>query len=154
MSFLLGNYISLTNLSEEDIERMVRMRISPINVSVHVTDPEIRRQMVRSPRAGECMEIMRRFTDAGIKLNCQIVVCPGLNDGEVLKNSISDLLELSDNVESISPSATDNNVTFFNIFLKSSPNNVSLCVIYVVFIAVAIVVNTFSIPSAAAVKSG
>lgn len=101
MSFLLGNYISLTNLSEEDIERMIRMRISPINVSVHVTDPEIRRQMVRSPRAGECMEIMRRFTDAGIKLNCQIVVCPGLNDGEVLKNSISDLLGLSSCVESI-----------------------------------------------------
>ncbi|MBQ5778315.1 MAG: PDZ domain-containing protein, partial [Oscillospiraceae bacterium] len=62
MSFLLGNYISLTNLSEEDIDRMIRMRISPVNVSVHVTDPELRRQMVRNPRAGECMNIMRRLT--------------------------------------------------------------------------------------------
>ncbi len=101
MSFLLGNYISLTNLSEEDITRMIRMHISPVNVSVHVTDPELRKKMVRNPRAGECMEIMRRFTDAGIKLNCQIVVCPGLNDGEVLRNSISDLLSLGEGIESI-----------------------------------------------------
>lgn len=101
MSFLLGNYISLTNLSEDDIERMVRMHISPVNVSVHVTDPEIRRKMVRNRRAGECMDIMRRFADAGIVMNCQIVVCPGLNDGEVLKNTIKDLLSLGENVESI-----------------------------------------------------
>ncbi|MBR5542977.1 MAG: DUF512 domain-containing protein [Oscillospiraceae bacterium] len=101
MSFLLGNYISLTNLSEDDIERIIRMHISPINVSVHATDPEIRRQMVRNPKAGECMNIMRRLSQAGIKLNCQIVVCPGLNDGEVLLNSISDMLSLGENVESI-----------------------------------------------------
>ena len=101
MSFLLGNYISLTNLSEEDIDRMIRMRISPVNVSVHVTDPELRKQMVRNPRAGECMNIMRRLTNAGIKLNCQIVVCPGINDGEVLRNSISDLLSLGEQIESI-----------------------------------------------------
>ncbi len=101
MSFLLGNYISLTNLSDDDIERMIRMRISPINVSVHVTDPEIRRQMVRNPRAGECLKIMRRFCDAGINMNCQIVVCPGINDGDVLKNTIRDLLNLGDMIESI-----------------------------------------------------
>ena len=101
MSFLLGNYISLTNLSEEDIDRMIRMHISPINVSVHVTDPEIRRKMVRNARAGECLSIMKRFCDAGISMNCQIVVCPGLNDGEVLKNSISDMLSLGECIESI-----------------------------------------------------
>lgn len=101
MSFLLGNYISLTNLSEEDIDRMIRMHISPVNVSVHATDPEIRRNMVRNPRAGECMNIMRRFCEAGISLNCQIVVCPGLNDGEILRNSISDILSLGECIESI-----------------------------------------------------
>ncbi|MBE6912419.1 MAG: DUF512 domain-containing protein [Ruminococcaceae bacterium] len=100
MSFLLGNYISLTNLSEEDIDRMIRMHISPINVSVHATDPEVRRKMVRNKNAGECFGILKRFSEAGIKLNCQIVVCPGINDGEVLKNSISDLLSLG-GVESI-----------------------------------------------------
>ncbi|MBQ7119724.1 MAG: DUF512 domain-containing protein [Oscillospiraceae bacterium] len=101
MSFLLGNYISLTNLSEEDIDRMIRMHISPINVSVHATDPEVRRKMVRNKNAGECFDILKRFSEAGIKLNCQIVVCPGINDGEVLKNSISDLLSLGEEVESI-----------------------------------------------------
>lgn len=101
MSFLLGNYISLTNLSEEDIDRMIRMHISPVNVSVHVTDPELRRKMVRNPKAGECMNILKRLTKAGIRINCQIVVCPGLNDGEVLKNSISDLLSLGEEIESI-----------------------------------------------------
>ena len=101
MSFLLGNYISLTNLSEDDIERMIRMHISPVNVSVHVTDPELRRKMIRNPRAGECFETMKRLTRAGIRINAQIVVCPGLNDGDVLKNSISDLLSLGEEVSSI-----------------------------------------------------
>ncbi len=101
MSFLLGNYISLTNLSEDDIDRMIRMHISPINVSVHVTDPEIRRKMVRNKNAGECFRILKRFCEAGIKVNCQIVVCPGINDGEVLKRSISDLLSLGSCIESI-----------------------------------------------------
>ncbi len=101
MSFLLGNYITLTNLSEEDIDRIIRMHISPVNISVHATDPEVRKKMVRNPRAGECFEIMRRFTDAGISLNCQIVVCPGLNDGEILRRSISDMLSLGECIESI-----------------------------------------------------
>lgn len=101
MSFLLGNYISLTNLSEEDIRRMVRMRISPVNISVHATNPEIRRKMLRNRHAGECMDIMRRFSEADIMMNCQIVVCPGLNDGEVLKDTIRDLLSLGESVESI-----------------------------------------------------
>lgn len=101
MSFLLGNYISLTNLSEDDIERMIRMHISPINVSVHATDPEVRRHMLRNPRAGECLNIMRRFCEVGITLNCQIVVCPGINDGDVLRNSISDMLSLGECIESI-----------------------------------------------------
>lgn len=101
MSFLLGNYISLTNLSDDDIERIINMHISPINVSVHATDPEVRVRMVRNKRAGECMSIMRRLTKAGIHINCQIVVCPGLNDGEVLQNSLCDMLSLGGCIDSI-----------------------------------------------------
>ncbi len=102
MSFLMGNYISLTNLSEKDIERMIRMRISPINVSVHATDPEVRRKMLGNPRAGECMNILKRFAQANITLNCQIVACPGVNDGEVLKKSLEDLISLAPSVGSVS----------------------------------------------------
>ena len=102
MSFLLGNYISLTNLSEDDIERMIRMRVSPLNVSVHVTDPEIRKEMLRNPNAGRCMELLRRFAEADLMLNCQIVVCPGINDGEVLRNSLHDLMSLWPALNSVS----------------------------------------------------
>lgn len=102
MSFLLGNYITLTNLSEDDIERMIQMRVSPLNVSVHVTDPEIRKTMLRNPNAGRCMELMQRFAAADLMLNCQIVVCPGVNDGEVLRNSLRDLMSLYPALNSVS----------------------------------------------------
>ena len=102
MSFLMGNYISLTNLSDEDIDRMIKMRISPINVSVHATDPDVRVKMLANPRAGECMNILRRFAQANITLNCQIVACPGVNDGEVLRKSLEDLTDLAPAVGSIS----------------------------------------------------
>ena len=102
MSFLMGNYISLTNLSEDDIERMITMRLSPINISVQATDPEVRRLMLGNPRAGECMNIMRRFADAELTLNCQLVICPGVNDGEILKKSLDELISLAPAVNSIS----------------------------------------------------
>ncbi len=102
MSFLLGNYITLTNLSEDDVERMIRMRINPINISVHATDPDVRVQMLRNPGAGRCMELLRRFADADMMLNCQIVACPGVNDGEVLRNSLRDLMGLWPAINSIS----------------------------------------------------
>ena len=102
LSFLLGNYITLTNLSKREIERIIALHISPINISVHATDPEIRRQLLRSPRAGECMEIMGRFAKAGITMNCQIVCCPGLNDGEALMQSMRDLESLYPQVHSVS----------------------------------------------------
>ena len=102
MSFLMGNYISLTNLSEDDIERMITMRLSPINISVQATDPEVRRLMLGNPRAGECMNIMRRFADADLTLNCQLVICPGVNDGEILKKSLDELISLAPAVNSIS----------------------------------------------------
>ena len=102
LSFLLGNYITLTNLSKREIERIIALHISPINISVHATDPELRRELLRSPRAGECMEIMSRFAKAGITMNCQIVCCPGLNDGEALMQSMRDLEALYPQVHSVS----------------------------------------------------
>ena len=102
LSFLLGNYITLTNLSKREIERIIALHISPINISVHATDPALRRQLLRSPRAGECMDIMGRFAEAGITMNCQIVCCPGLNDGEALMQSMRDLEALYPQVHSVS----------------------------------------------------
>ena len=102
MSFLMGNYISLTNLSEQDVERIIRMRLAPINISVQVTDPETRRRMLGNPRAGECMAIMKRFAAAELTLNCQLVICPGVNDGALLRRSLEELVALAPAVNSIS----------------------------------------------------
>ena len=102
LSFLLGNYITLTNLSPREIQRIIDLRISPINVSVHTTDPELRVKMLRSPRAGESIDIMRRFAEAGIAMNCQIVCCPGINDGEALLRSMRDLAAMWPAMHSVS----------------------------------------------------
>ena len=102
LSFLLGNYITLTNLSPREIERIIALRISPINVSVHTTNPALRCQMLRNARAGESLEVMRRFAQAGIVMNCQIVCCPGLNDGEELARSMRELEQLAPAVHSVS----------------------------------------------------
>ncbi|MBR4941087.1 MAG: DUF512 domain-containing protein, partial [Clostridia bacterium] len=102
LSFLLGNYITLTNLDESDIEKIIRLRISPINISVHTTDPKLRVRMCRNPKAGQCLDIMKRFAENGIVMNCQIVLCPGLNDGEALRKTLSDLADLRPGVNSVS----------------------------------------------------
>ena len=102
LSFLLGNYITLTNLSKREIERIIALHISPINVSVHTTNPELRCRMLQNPRAGESIEIMRRFAQAGVVMNCQIVCCPGLNDGEELLRSMRELEEMYPGVHSVS----------------------------------------------------
>ena len=102
LSFLLGNYITLTNLSEREIQRVIDLHVSPVNVSVHAMNPELRVKMLRNPRAGESLGIMRRFADAGIVMNCQIVCCPGLNDGEELDRSMRELAVLHPAVHSVS----------------------------------------------------
>jgi len=102
LSFLLGNYITLTNLSKREIERIIALHISPINVSVHTTNPELRCAMLRNPRAGETINTMRRFAESGITMNCQIVCCPGLNDGEELMRSMRDLEAMYPGVHSVS----------------------------------------------------
>lgn len=102
MSFLLGNYISLTNLSEDDVQRILRMHISPINISVQTTDPALRVQMLQNPRAGEALALLPRFAAGGITMNCQLVICEGMNDGDALRRSLADLEALYPAVSSIS----------------------------------------------------
>lgn len=102
LSFLLGNYITLTNLTEREAQRIIDLHISPINVSVHATDPELRSFLLGNPRAGKTLEIMRRFSDGGITMNCQIVCCPGLNDGAQLQRTMRDLAALYPQVHSVS----------------------------------------------------
>jgi Fe-S oxidoreductase, related to NifB/MoaA family len=102
LSFLLGNYITLTNLTEREIERIIKLRISPVNISVHTTNPELRVKMLHHKRGGELMDIMRRFNEAGIIMNCQIVCCPGINDGSELRRSLGDLKALYPGVSSVS----------------------------------------------------
>ena len=102
LSFLQGNYISMTNLSDEDLDRIIRMRISPLNISVQTTDPELRVRMLRNPRACLIMEQLNRLAEARVTMNCQIVVCPGVNDGEALDKSLHDLIALYPAVSSIS----------------------------------------------------
>lgn len=91
MSFLFGNYITLTNITEHEVERIIEMHISPINVSVHTTDPELRCRMMKNRFAGKALDVLWRFCEAGLEVNCQLVLCPGWNDGEALKKSLSDL---------------------------------------------------------------
>ena len=102
LSFLLGNYITLTNLSEREVQRIVDLHVSPVNISVHTTNPALRCEMLRNPRAGKCLEIMQKLSSGGITMNCQIVCCPGLNDGEELLRTMRELSEMYPQVRSVS----------------------------------------------------
>lgn len=102
LSFLHGNYITLTNLGDSDIERIIKMRISPVNISVHTTNPELRVKMMKNKRAGEVLDYLSRLAQAGITLCAQIVLCKGLNDGEELMRTMSDLVALRPALESVS----------------------------------------------------
>lgn len=101
LSFLMGNYITLTNLQPEEIERIIQMHISPINVSVHTTNPELRCEMMKNRFAGERLGYLKQLADGGIDLHCQLVLCPGLNDGEELARTLRDLGALYPRVQSI-----------------------------------------------------
>ncbi len=102
LSFLTGSYITLTNLSEREMERICALRISPINVSVHATDPRLRAELMGNPRAADIMGPLRRLAAAGIVMDCQIVCCPGYNDREQLSRSMRELAELHPAVNSVS----------------------------------------------------
>lgn len=101
LSFLFGNYITLTNLSQREADRIIKMKISPINISVHTTNPELRCRMMGNRFAGDCLRYLYQFAEAGIKLNCQLVLCHGWNDGEELERTLRDLLPLYPSVQSI-----------------------------------------------------
>lgn len=101
LSFLFGNYITLTNLTEHEIERVIKMHISPVNISVHTTNPELRCKMMKNRFAGEALSALYRFAQAGIKLNTQLVLCPGYNDGKELEKTLEDLGALYPAVQSI-----------------------------------------------------
>ena len=102
LSFLFGNYITMTNLTDEEIDRIIRYRMSPVNVSVHATNPELRKKMLNNRFAGDILEKVQRFTKSGITVNTQIVLCPDLNDGEELDRTIGDLAPLYPELHSIS----------------------------------------------------
>ncbi len=101
LSFLFGNYITLTNIDDREIDRILQMHISPINISVHTMDPELRCEMMHNRFAGESLRHLYRLAEGGVKLNCQIVLCPGLNDGAQLESTLEKLYELGENLLSV-----------------------------------------------------
>lgn len=101
-SFLHGTYITLTNLSEDDITRIIDQRISPLYVSVHATDDAVRARLLGTKRARDAFAVLRRLTDAGIQVEAQAVVCGGINDGKILERTIDDLFALHPAVRSLS----------------------------------------------------
>ena len=102
LSFLQGNYVSMTNMKDEDVERIIKYNIPRINISVHTTNPELRVKMLNNKRAGEVLGYIKRFADGGMFMDMQLVLCPGINDGVELERTLSDLSKLGDSIESIS----------------------------------------------------
>lgn len=101
LSFLFGNYITLTNLTEKEADRICEMHISPINISVHTMNPDLRVKMMKNKNAGESLRFIKKFYDAGILMNTQLVLCPGINDGEELRYSLNELAKFSPYINSI-----------------------------------------------------
>jgi len=102
LSFLTGNYVTLTNMKDEELDRIIRYRLSPINVSVHATDAALRKELLGNRFAGRILEQIKKITDAGLTVNAQIVVCPGRNDGAALDRSMQDLSALYPGLNSVS----------------------------------------------------
>ena len=102
LSFLHGNYVTLTNLSDEDIENLCETKVSPINISVHATNPEVRAFMMGNKNAGNLLTRMKRFAESGIIMNCQIVLCRDVNDGKILDDTIKTLGEMYPSIYSVS----------------------------------------------------
>ncbi len=103
LSFLFGNYITLTNITEHEIDRIIKMHISPVNVSVHTTNPQLRCKMMNNRFAGDALKYLERLCGSSIEVNTQIVCCPGYNDGEELKRSLSDLEAMGVNMVAVVP---------------------------------------------------
>lgn len=101
LSFLFGNYITLTNIDDREIDRILQMHISPINISVHTMDPALRCKMMNNRFAGDSLRYLYRLAEGGVQLNCQIVLCPGLNDGAALEYSLRELCKLGGAIQSV-----------------------------------------------------
>ncbi len=101
MSFLFGSYVTLTNVNEEDIKRIIKMKLEPINISIHTTNPELRVKMLKNPNAAKSLEYVKMLTDGGIKINTQLVLCPYINDGEEMRKSLYDLEKLHPNMQTV-----------------------------------------------------
>ncbi len=102
LSFLQGNYITMTNLSEHDVEKIINYRLSPINISVHTMNPELRVKMLHNKYAGDSLKIIDRFFEAGLVMNGQIVMCEGFNDGDELEYTIGELAKYAPVMQSLS----------------------------------------------------
>ncbi|MHB8964311.1 MAG: DUF512 domain-containing protein [Saccharofermentanales bacterium] len=101
LSFLTGNYVTLTNIDDAELDRLIAYRLSPMNISVHTTNPALRVRMLGNKHAGRIMDQLRRIAASGILLNTQIVLCPGLNDGSELERTLDDLEALAESIQSI-----------------------------------------------------
>lgn len=101
LSFLTGNYVTLTNLEDVELDRLIAYHLSPMNISVHTTNPSLRREMMKNKHAGDILDRLRKITQAGIWVNVQIVLCPGINDGQELDRTLLDLSGLGDGLKSI-----------------------------------------------------
>lgn len=101
LSFLYGNFLTLTNLSEQEFERILTEHLSPLYVSVHATDPAVRINMMKNKRAGEILPLLERLVDGGIHIHTQIVLCPGYNDGPILEKTFRDLLKMRPAIETM-----------------------------------------------------
>ena len=101
LSFIHGNYVTLTNMSQTDVDRIIKMRMSPINISVHTTNPDLRVKMMKNKHSGEVLKYLNDFADAGLSMCGQIVLCRGVNDGEELRRSLTDLAALYPSMSSV-----------------------------------------------------
>ena len=101
LSFLQGNFITMTNMGDAEIDKMIKYHISPVNISVHTTNPTLRVKMLKNKNAGDILDKMKRLSNANINMNAQIVLIPNVNDKEELENTLSDLEKLHPNLESV-----------------------------------------------------
>ena len=101
LSFVTGNYVTLTNITDYDIERIISRKLSPLYISVHATDDDVRRRLLGSKKAGGILNIIERLSGGGIVMHCQVVLCPQINDGEVLKKTVADLYKFYPAVKSL-----------------------------------------------------
>ena len=102
LSFLQGNYVTLTNMKDADIDRIIRFNLAPINISVHTTNPELRKEMLHNRFAGESLKYIDKLYEQNVPMNGQVVMCPGYNDGEELRRTLNDLLKYAPTMESVS----------------------------------------------------